>query len=136
MKNRPPPPAGLKNLEKTVVLKDSPQARSKAPVAPVPPAKGAPVAPPPMWNYDGKAKDDAEAPKPSADAPKSPAGQGEASTRGATGEPVTESTAPASGLTKEQEAEDLAAIIDTNKAMAELYEQVDLLEALVAQLPK
>ena len=133
MKNRPPPPAGLKNLEKTVVIKGGPQLPNKAPAAaPVPPAKGAPVAPPPMWNYDGKPKDEkAEPPKSgTADAPETRA-QGEASTKGAAGEP-----APASGLTKEQEAEDLAAIVETNKAMAELYEQVDLLEALVAQLPK
>jgi hypothetical protein len=132
MKNRPPGPSGLKALEKTVVIKGGPQAPNRAPV---PPAKGAPVPPPPLWNYEGKPIDA------KAEAPKSLPTQGEASTKTSPDAktPGGPASATAPVLTKEQqeqEAQDLAAIIETNKAMDELYEQVDLLEAMVAQLPK
>jgi hypothetical protein len=126
MKNRPPGPSGLKALEKTVVIKGGPQSPGRAPVAP---AKGAPVPPPALWNYEHK-----EGAKP----PSSP------STPGATPQsppeavavPAAPEAASAKPVDAELEVEEMLAVMETNAALDELDEHIAALEDLVSRLPE
>jgi hypothetical protein len=129
-----------KSFTGTTQMPDAPQLPGARRTQTVPPAKGSPVAPPPMWNYEAK---DGEAPAPHAR-------QGKHAKRttgsvGATG-PVAASEAaradepekaPAVDPKKaEEEAEDLAALLETSSALDELSREMALLEELVDRLPE
>jgi hypothetical protein len=113
-----------KSLTGTTQMPDAPE----LPVAPrarsVPPAKGSPVAPPPMWNMEVK-----EAPAP----PRKPA-----SPLGGTTPVDDQASATAAADVKKarEDAEDTAALAETGAALDGLGEQLALLEALVARLPE
>jgi hypothetical protein len=95
----------------------------------VPPAKGAPVPPPPMWNYEGK---EGPAPKQAKAPPGGPAPAGPDAA-------VADDPAKAAGVDARkaaEQAEDRAALVETADAIDELREQVALLAALVAHLPE
>ena len=116
-----------KSLTGTTQMPDAPEwpvARRKHSV---PPAKGSPVAPPPMWNMETKeGRSPAPAPKPVA------------SPLGGTTPVEDEASAKAAADVKKarEDAEDTAALAETGAALDGLSEQLALLEALVARLPE
>ena len=111
------------------------------PVAPhaksVPPAKGSPVAPPPMWNYEAKDAPPKKSMTPEARAPKGAklrTGDVEKAAKDAKAEaPPAPAVDPAKAA---EEAEDLEALRETSAAIAELNEEMARLGMLVDLLPE
>ena len=116
-----------KSLTGTTQMPDAPTLPAAPRKQSVPPAKGSPVAPPPMWNIEAKEGPRSPAPPPK---PASPLG----------GTAAVDDQASAKAATDvakaREDAEDTAALAETGAALDGLSEQLALLEALVARLPE
>jgi hypothetical protein len=125
-----------KSFTGTTQMPDAPPLPAARRKHSVPPAKGAPVPPPPLWNYEPK---EGQAPAPSpkhagaTDARKAPE---EASARFKEDADAKKAQEEADARKAREDAEDTAALAETGAALDGLSEQLALLEALVARLPE
>ena len=129
-----------KSFTGTTQMPDAPPLPGARRTQTVPPAKGSPVAPPPMWNYEAKA---GQAPAPQARHGKhakpstggvGPTGPVAASDAASTDEPAE--TPVVDPKEAEEEAAELAALLETSSALDELSREMAILEALVDRLPE
>jgi hypothetical protein len=125
----------MKTLEKTVVIKGGPQSPDKAPVAPVPAAKGAPVAPPPMWNYEGKPGASPPASGDAAATPEAPSAGASANTAPARDPAAPAESAPAAAPGAVDE-EQLLALLDAKTAIDQMDVEIAAFAELVSRLPE
>lgn len=121
---KPPPKKPPKEFSETAVIPDAAKKQQASKPQPVPPAKGAPVAPPPMWNYDGEV----QAPP---GAPQAPATEAKA--------PLPAAPSPeASAKPADEEAfdeEEALAFLEASSEIDGLRGEIDALEELVSRLP-
>jgi hypothetical protein len=126
-----------KSFTGTAQMPDAPPLPGTRRGASVPPAKGSPVAPPPMWNYEPK-EGQSPAPTPKqARQSKAPLGGTVPVVPDTTAEAAASVEVPAVDAKKAaDEAEDMAALVETGAALDELSDEIAQLEALLGGLPE